>query len=142
MLDSVVRTFKHSLGTTGQGDAHDLTTTVAGDVRASALRAGVVTVFVVGSTAAITTIEFEPGAVADFNRLFEQLAPRDAEYRHHLRWGDDNGSSHVRAALLGPSLTVPFEDRAMLLGTWQQIVLLECDTSPRQREIVVQVVGE
>ena len=84
-------------------------TIVAGRDRASpACADGMVTVFVVGSTAAITTIEFEPGAVADFNRLFDELAPRDAEYRHHLRWGDDNGSSHVRAALLGPSLTVPF----------------------------------
>ena len=98
------------------------------------MRAGLVTVFVVGSTAAITTIEFEPGAVADLNRLFDELAPRDAEYRHHLRWGDDNGSSHVRAALLGPSLTVPFVDGALLLGTWQQIMLLEFDTSPAARD--------
>ena len=135
-------TFKHALTTTGQGDAHDLTRAVADDVRASGMRAGLVTVFVVGSTAAITTIEFEPGAVADFNRLFDELAPRHAEYRHHLRWGDDNGSSHVRAALLGPSLTVPFEDGDLLLGTWQQIMLLEFDTSPRQREIVVQVMGD
>ena len=82
------------------------------------------------------------GAVADLNRLFDELAPRHSEYRHHLRWGDDNGSSHVRAALLGPSLTVPFEDGDMLLGTWQQIMLLEFDTSPRQREIVVQVMGD
>jgi secondary thiamine-phosphate synthase enzyme len=138
----VVTTFKHALSTAGQGDAHDLTRAVAEDVRASGMRAGLVTVFVVGSTAAITTIEFEPGAVADFNRLFDELAPRHAEYRHHLRWGDDNGSSHVRAALLGPSLTVPFEASDLLLGTWQQIMLLEFDTSPRQREIVVQVVGE
>ena len=90
----------------------------------------------------MTTIEFEPGAVADLNRLFETLAPRNADYRHHLRWGDDNGSSHVRAALLGPSLAVPFADRTLLLGTWQQIILLEMDTRPRRREIVVQVVGE
>jgi secondary thiamine-phosphate synthase enzyme len=138
----VVTTFKHALSTSGQGDAHDLTRAVAEDVRVSGTRAGLVTVFVVGSTAAITTIEFEPGAVADFNRLFDELAPRHAEYRHHLRWGDDNGSSHVRAALLGPSLTVPFEDGDMLLGTWQQIMLLEFDTSPRQREIVVQVMGD
>ena len=98
--------------------------------------------FVVGSTAGITTIEFEPGAVADLNGLFERLAPRSAEYRHHLRWGDDNGSSHVRAALLGPSLTVPFVDGALTLGTWQQIMLLEFDTRPRNREVIVQIVGE
>src|SRR2546428_660645 len=103
---------------------------------------GLVTIFVVGSTAAVTTIEFEPGAVADLNRLFEEIAPRHDEYRHHLRWGDDNGSSHVRAALLGPSLTVPFADHKLLLGTWQQIMLLELDTRPRKPQIVVQVVGE
>ena len=105
-------------------------------------RRGVVTTFVVGSTAAITTIEFEPGAVADLNRLFDQLAPRDADYRHHLRWGDDNGSSHVRAALLGPSITVPVVGGELALGTWQQIMLIEFDTRPRKREIVVQVMGE
>ena len=106
------------------------------------LDAGTATVFVVGSTAGVTTIEFEPGAVADFNRLFDRLAPRDDGYRHHLRWGDDNGSSHVRAALLGPSLTVPFEAGRLLLGTWQQIMLIEFDTRPRTREIVVQMLGE
>ncbi len=90
----------------------------------------------------MTTIEYEPGAVADLNRMFEGVAPRDADYRHHLRWGDDNGSSHVRAALLGPSLTVPFSDRALLLGTWQQIMLIEFDTRPRRRELVIQIVGE
>ena len=96
----------------------------------------------VGSTAGVTTIEFEPGAVSDLNRLFEEIAPRHQDYRHHLRWGDDNGSSHVRAALLGPSLTVPFADGTLILGTWQQIMLLEFDTRPRKREIVIQVVGE
>ena len=96
----------------------------------------------VGSTAGVTTIEFEPGAVADLNGLFERLAPRNAEYRHHLRWGDDNGSSHVRAALLGPSVTVPFVDGELRLGTWQQVMLLEFDTQPRRRELVVQMIGE
>jgi secondary thiamine-phosphate synthase enzyme len=102
----------------------------------------VATVFVVGSTAGITTIEFEPGAVSDLNRMFEELAPRDAEYQHHLRWGDDNGSSHARAALLGPSIAVPFAEGELLLGQWQQIALFEFDTRPRRREIVVQIVGE
>ena len=100
------------------------------------------TVFVIGSTAAVTTIEFEPGAVADFNRLLDTLAPRDADYAHHARWGDDNGSSHVRAALLGPALTVPFVNGELTLGTWQQIMLLELDTRARRREIVIQIVGE
>jgi secondary thiamine-phosphate synthase enzyme len=138
----VVATHRRDVATKGQGDAHDITDLVSSAVAESACAAGLVTIFVVGSTAAVTTIEFEPGAVADLNRLFEEIAPRHDEYRHHLRWGDDNGSSHVRAALLGPSLTVPFADHKLLLGTWQQIMLLELDTRPRKREIVVQVVGE
>ncbi|HUF47649.1 MAG TPA: secondary thiamine-phosphate synthase enzyme YjbQ [Vicinamibacterales bacterium] len=138
----MVITERRQVQTSGQGDAHDLTDLAAEAVRTSGLTAGVVTVFVAGSTAAVTTIEFEPGAVADFNRLLEHLAPRNGEYRHHLRWGDDNGSSHVRAALLGPSLTVPFAAGRLTLGTWQQILLLELDTSPREREIVLQIVGE
>ncbi len=138
----MVKTVRHTVSTKGQGDAHDITRVVARAVSGSGLRAGIVTVFVIGSTAAITTIEFEPGAVSDFNRLFETLAPRDDEYRHHLRWGDDNGSSHVRAALLGPSLTIPFSDGSAILGTWQQVMLVEFDTSSREREIVVQMVGE
>ena len=126
----MVATRRRDVPTKGQGDAHDITGSVAAAVAESGCRAGIATVFVVGSTAAVTTIEFEPGAVADLNGVFEELAPRRGEYRHHLRWGDDNGSSHVRAALLGPSLTVPFADGKLLLGTWQQIMLLECDTRP------------
>ena len=137
----MVATHRRDVATRGQGDAHDITDLVAAALAETDCAAGIATVFVVGSTAAVTTIEFEPGAVADLNRLFEEIAPRDAEYRHHLRWGDDNGSSHVRAALLGPSLTVPFAERKLLLGTWQQIMLLELDTRPRRREIVIQIVG-
>ena len=138
----MVITKTQQIGTSGQGDAHDVTALLRDAVRGSALSAGLVTVFVVGSTAGVTTIEFEPGALADLNGLFERLAPRRAEYRHHLRWGDDNGSSHVRAALLGPSITVPFVDGELRLGTWQQVMLLEFDTQPRRRELVVQVIGE
>ena len=138
----MVLTRRYDVATRGQGDAHDVTDRVAAAITESSLTAGIATVFVVGSTAAVTTIEFEPGAVADLNRVFDALAPRDADYRHHLRWGDDNGSSHVRAALLGPSLTVPFLDGKLVLGTWQQIMLLEMDTRPRDRDIVVQLVGE
>jgi secondary thiamine-phosphate synthase enzyme len=130
------------IATTGQGDARDVTEIVAGAVARSGFRAGIATVFVAGSTAALTTIEFEPGAVHDLNTVFEALAPREGDYRHHLRWGDDNGSSHVRAAMLGPSLTVPFRDGALLLGTWQQIALFEFDTRPRRRELIVQMIGE
>ena len=138
----MVRTHNFRVSTRGQGDAFDITNRVATGVDAAALQAGIVTIFVVGSTASITTIEFEPGAVHDFNALLDQLAPRDAEYRHHLRWHDDNGSSHVRAALLGPSITIPFVNGTMALGEWQQIMLIELDTRPRDRQIVVQVVGE
>jgi secondary thiamine-phosphate synthase enzyme len=138
----MVNTRRHEISTRGQGDTHDLTDTVAVAVAESACTSGIVTVFVVGSTAGVTTIEYEPGAIADLNEVFETLAPRAAHYRHHLRWGDDNGSSHVRAALLGPSLTVPFIDHTLVLGTWQQIMLIEFDTRPRKREIVIQVIGD
>jgi secondary thiamine-phosphate synthase enzyme len=138
----MVRSHNFRVDTRGQGDAHDITRRVNDAVAKTGIRDGLVSVFVVGSTAAITSIEFEPGAIADFNGLFERLAPRDAEYRHHLRWGDDNGSSHVRAALLGPSITVPLVDGSLTLGTWQQIMLLEFDTRDRHRDIVVQVIGE
>jgi secondary thiamine-phosphate synthase enzyme len=138
----MVVTRKHFVATRGQGDAHDLTGTVAAAVADSSIQGGIVTVFVVGSTATVTTIEFEPGAIADLNGVLEQLAARNGDYRHHLRWGDDNGSSHVRAALMGPSITIPFADGKLLLGTWQQIMLLELDTRPRQREIVFQIVGD
>ena len=138
----MVATHKHTVVTRGQGDAHDISARVAAAVADSGLKAGTVTVFVVGSTAAITTIEFEPGAISDFNELFEGLAPRAAAYEHHKRWGDDNGSSHVRAALLGPSLTVPVVNGRLMLGEWQQIMLIEFDTRARRREIVVQLVGE
>ena len=138
----MVATHTHSISTSEQGDAHDLTRMVAKAVAGSDIASGIVTVFVVGSTAGITTIEFEPGAVHDLNAVFESLAPRDGTYRHHLRWGDDNGSSHVRAALLGPSVTIPFSRGKLHLGTWQQIMLMEFDTGPREREVIVQIVGD
>jgi secondary thiamine-phosphate synthase enzyme len=134
VVASIVR---HTVQTSGQGDAHDITKLVSDAVR---VRSGVAIVFVVGSTAALTTIEFEPGAIADLNAVFERLAPRYGEYQHHERWGDDNGSSHVRAAMLGPSLTIPIADGELTLGTWQQIMLLEFDTRPRAREIVIQII--
>jgi secondary thiamine-phosphate synthase enzyme len=101
-----------------------------------------VAVCVTGSTAGITTIEHEPGAVADLDRAFERIAPRRGEYAHHLRWGDDNGSSHVRAAMLGPSLTIPVVSGRLALGPWQQVVLVEFDTGPRERRVVIQMLGE
>ncbi len=138
----MVITHTHEIDTTGQGDVQDVTPVVTRALDRAALRAGLAAVFVVGSTAGVTTLEFESGVVDDVNRVFEALAPRAGAYRHHARWGDDNGSSHVRAALLGPSVTVPFRDGRLLLGTWQQIVVMEFDTRPRRREVVIQIVGE
>src|SRR5262245_66521114 len=105
----MVETTRHRIETQGQGDVQDVTSLVSRVIRRSSMTAGLATIAVVGSTAGITTIEFEPGAVADLNRVWEQLAPRVGEYQHHLRWGDDNGSSHVRAAMLGPSISIPFD---------------------------------
>ena len=138
----MVVTVRHHLETAGQGDAHDLTPAVASALAESGLTNGTATVCVVGSTAAVTTLEFESGVIADVARACEQIAPRDGEYQHHLRWGDDNGSSHVRAAMLGPSVTIPVVDRALTLGTWQQLTLVELDTRPRSREVVIQLVGD
>ena len=138
----MVATHTHEIDTTGQGDAHDVTPAVARAITQSGLRRGVATVFVAGSTAGVTTLEFEPGVVEDLDAALETLAPRHAKYRHHLRWGDDNGSSHVRAGLVGPSLCVPFNGGKLVLGEWQQITVCEFDTRPRQREIVIQLIGE
>lgn len=130
------------LATRGNGDTTDLTPQTARAVRDSGLRAGTATLFCPGSTGGLTTIEHEPGVVADLNRLFEEIAPRERDYRHHMAWGDDNGHSHVRAGLLGPSLVVPFVDGKLTLGTWQQIVFIDFDTHPRSRRLVVQMMGE
>jgi secondary thiamine-phosphate synthase enzyme len=137
----MVETTRHQIATSGQGDVQDMTDLVARVLGKSSLKDGLLTVAVVGSTAGVTTIEFEPGAVADLNKVWEQLAPRNGEYKHHLQWGDDNGSSHVRAAMLGPSISIPFEGGNLCVGTWQQIVLIEFDTRGRHREVVIQLIG-
>ena len=128
--------------TRGNDHVVDLTSQVQALVDRHRLRHGQVLAFVSGSTAGLTTIEYEPGLVQDLPAAFERLAPRSARYRHHERWGDDNGHSHVRASLLGPSLVVPVEEGRLLLGTWQQIVLVDFDTRARQRDVVVQLWGE
>ena len=133
---------KLTVNTNGNGDTLDITPGVIRALKEAKLSSGTVTLFVIGSTAALTTIEYEDGAVADLARVFEQIAPRDAVYEHHLRWGDDNGHSHVRAAILGPSLSVPFVGGQLTLGTWQQIILIDFDTRPRQRQIIAQIMGE
>jgi secondary thiamine-phosphate synthase enzyme len=127
-----------------RGDAHviDLTDRVQAVVERHHFREGQALVFVSGSTAGLTTVEFEPGMLEDLPALFERIAPRGIRYRHEETWHDGNGHSHVRAALLGPSLTVPFRDGRLLLGTWQQITLVDFDNRPRRREVVVQLSGE
>lgn len=134
----------HQLQFQTQGDAEmqDITGAVLEVVEASEIKDGIVTVFCPGSTGAVTTIEFESGALADLKRLFDEIAPQNREYQHNLRWGDGNGHSHVRAALLGPSLTVPLINGRLTLGTWQQIIHVDFDNRPRQRQLIVQVMGE
>lgn len=127
--------------TSGNGEILDITGDVADAVRRSGIASGVVTVFVPGATAAVTTIEYEPGLLEDMDELFERLAPRGREYHHNLRWHDGNGHAHVRASLLGPSLTVPFNDARLVLGIWQQLILVDFDNRSRDREVVCQVVG-
>lgn len=138
----MVITHRLSLHTRGNCDIQDITSQVAAAVRESGLQAGTATVFCPGSTGGLTTIEYESGALSDLRQVLDAIAPAGRDYRHHLRWGDDNGHSHIRAALIGPSLTVPFVEGRLTLGTWQQIVFLDFDTCPRSRELVIQIVGE
>ncbi|MDG6914481.1 MAG: YjbQ family protein [Nitrososphaerota archaeon] len=128
--------------TSREGEVLDLTERVAEAVAGSGLSDGLATVFVIGSTAAVTTMEFEPGLVEDFPAMLERAAPRaGVEYRHEKRWHDGNGHSHVRASLVGPSLSIPFVGGALSLGEWQQVVLVEFDARPRTRKVVVQLLG-
>ncbi len=137
-----VRTETLDLSTRGNTGIYDLTATAAAKVRASGLDAGLLTVFCPGSTGGVTTIEFEPGLVDDMQAALERLAPEDLRYRHNELNHDDNGHSHVRAGIVGPSLSVPFEGGRLTLGTWQQIVFLDFDSGPRQRRLIIQVLGE
>lgn len=131
-----------SIRTRGHGDMHDLTEQVAAAVSASGIRRGTVNVFNVGSTAAVGTIEFEPGLIEDLPHILDQLIPPSRSYGHERAWHDGNGHSHLQATLLGPSLTVPIDGGKLTLGTWQQIFHLECDVRGRQRTVVITVVGD
>ena len=131
-----------SLSTSGFGDMADITAAVSSKLADSGLQNGTVTLFVPGATGGLTTIEHEPGLVRDFSELMERLAPGGVPYHHDQRWGDGNGFSHVRASLLGPSLSVPFADGRLTLGTWQQIVLVDFDNRARERRVVLQFMGE
>jgi secondary thiamine-phosphate synthase enzyme len=123
-------------------DVHDVTPEVRRAVSESGIKRGQVLVFVPGSTGAVTTIEYESGVIGDLVGAVERLAPREMDYAHDARWGDGNGYAHVRAAFLGPSVTVPVEGGETVLGTWQQVVVLDFDNRPRQRRVLVQVTGE
>jgi len=137
-----IHTKKLSEKTSGFCDIIDITARVQEQVEKEKIERGLVSLFVSGSTAALTTIEHEPGLVRDLKEFVEQLIPSNRRYHHDDRWGDDNGFSHLRASLFGPSLAIPIENGRMLLGTWQQVVLLDFDNRPRTREIIVQLIGE
>jgi secondary thiamine-phosphate synthase enzyme len=131
-----------ALKTSARDEIIDVTDRVQDIVSKSGIKEGLVCVFVVGSTAAVTTVEHEPGLVSDMKEAMDRLYPKDIEYGHHQRWGDGNGHSHIRASFVGPSLTVPIVEGRLRLGTWQQIVFMEFDNKPRTRELEVLIVGE
>ena len=135
-------TKKISLPTQGNPDLVNITEKIKDLLKSTGLKKGSLVVFVVGSTVAITTFEYEPGVVKDMQELYEKLIPQSKHYTHDDTWADANGFSHLRAALQGPSLTIPFDKGELLLGTWQQVVLADFDNRPRQREVVVQMMGE
>ena len=130
-----------TVSTKGNTDIIDLTEKVQARLEDYSLKEGQITLFVPGSTGGLTTMEFEPNLAEDIRTAFEKIAPKDIEYAHHMTWGDYNGHSHVRASLMGPSLTVPFKNKKLILGTWQQIVFIDFDTARRSRNLVLQILG-
>lgn len=137
-----VFTKRLELTTRAENEVIDITEKVQTAVEESGLDTGAATVFVPGSTAAVTTMEYEPGLAKDFPGMLERVAPKGIAYEHQKAWADDNGRSHVKASLVGPSLSIPFDEGRLTLGTWQQIVFVELDIRPRRREVVVQIIGE
>ncbi|MFC1942830.1 secondary thiamine-phosphate synthase enzyme YjbQ [Chloroflexota bacterium] len=138
----MVITQQITLQTRGNGDIIDITPDVAEQIAGTEIASGTVTIFIAGSTAGITTVEYEPGLISDLQELWERVAPRNIPYQHDLRWHDGNGHSHVRASLLGPSLVVPFHNKILLLGTWQQIIVVDFDNRARTRQVILQIMGE
>lgn len=138
----MVITRRFELNTHGNCDIIDITPQISREVENSGLEAGIVTVFVVGSTAGVTTIENEPGLIADIKSLFERIIPQGISYNHNLRWGDGNGHAHIRASILGASATIPFTEKSLIVGTWQQIILIDFDNRPRSRQVILQLVGD
>jgi secondary thiamine-phosphate synthase enzyme len=137
-----INTKRIQISTQGQGEIINVTAEIAREVNNSGVSSGIVVVFIPGSTAGVTTIEFEPGLVADMGEMWERVIPTNINYEHHKAWGDGNGHSHMRASLLGPSITIPFVNKRLTLGTWQQVVITDFDVRPRSREIVLQIMGE
>lgn len=127
--------------TKGNNDIKDLTPAVENEITSSGLKEGSVTVFTVGSTASITTLEYEPGLLKDIPEMLEEIAPYKKDYEHHKTWGDYNGGAHIRSALLGPGIVIPFMKGKMVLGTWQQIALMDFDDRPRDRRVIIQIIG-
>ena len=138
----MIATKKINLQTNGECDIVNITPQVEKQVAETGISNGTATLFVAGSTAGISTIEFEPGLISDFQSMWERNVPKNTPYSHDQRWGDGNGYSHVRASLLGASLVIPFSDKRLTLGTWQQIVLVDFDNRPRSREIILQIMGD
>ncbi len=138
----MVYTTEITLQSKGHTDIHDITDQVARAVSDSGLKDGLATIFTPSSTSALTTVEYEPGAVADLKRALDEIAPPNREYQHNSKWGDNNGVAHLRAALIGPSITVPVAKSQLSLGTWQQIIFMDFDVRPRQRKLLIQCVGE
>lgn len=137
-----VETYDIKLSTGGDDDTVDITDQVQGFVDQSGIRDGIVTVFIPGSTGGITTIEYEPGVVTDLKELLDRIIPGGRRYKHDRAWGDGNAHSHMRSALIGPSITVPVADGSLTLGTWQQIVFIDFDNRSRSRKLVVNIIGE
>jgi secondary thiamine-phosphate synthase enzyme len=140
--DMTVITKDITLQSRGNCDIIDITSQVAKNVKESGVNSGIVTLFIVGSTAGITTIEYEPNLLSDFKNMWDRVIPQNIPYEHNKTWGDGNGHSHVRASVLGASLIIPFVNKKLTLGTWQQIVFVDFDNRPRRREIVLQLLGE
>jgi secondary thiamine-phosphate synthase enzyme len=137
-----INTKRIQISTHGQGETINVTPEIAREVNNSGVNSGTVTVFIPGSTAGITTIEYEPGLLTDMRGMWERMIPADINYEHNKAWGDGNGHSHIRASLLGPSVTIPFVNKRLTLGTWQQVVISDFDVRPRSREIVLHIMGE
>ncbi|MCH2693645.1 MAG: secondary thiamine-phosphate synthase enzyme YjbQ [Acidobacteriia bacterium] len=137
-----VQTKTITVSTNGYSDVVDLTNKVEEILVEQDINTGIVSLFIPGSTAGLTTIEYEPGCVQDMKNALERIFPESDQYAHNARWGDGNGFSHMRAAFLGPSLQIPFRSKHLMRGTWQQVILIDFDNKPRNREVVLQFIGE